>query len=155
MLLNESNVMDAIEFIEDATDGRYLLAHQAALAALGLYRNIGLSHLDICAPRAAVARIGAISTDDARFASLSFQGLTIRSWGRIAGLSYEDLAATAVHPDRLPAPVINPEILLESLDECPELDSLLEPRAFLAEILYVDILSDEALMQFHQYVYDL
>ena len=152
-IINKDEVDSALDWIRVQTGSDFLLVHRAALLAYGVNDTIGLPTLDVCVDDAKLRQIG--FREGLEYKLNDTDVLTVRFWTSLGGKPYFNLAIGRKHFAKWDAYTPDPYLVLHHLDESPEYRFMLLPRAFLAEILYVDELSDSALAKFHSYLHDL
>lgn len=154
--INERDIEAAIAEIDVRLklNGGFVLVHQIALGALSVDRNAYLPAVDICVPVEILQEAGIEPTTKVDYIEASAVGVPFRIWTSIAGENYDSLAKDGIRTKEAEYIVANPRKVLELLEESPNWKTLLEERAYLAEILYESRLSDEQLALFHSYVKD-
>lgn len=76
--------------------------------------------------------------------------ITVRIWASLARKRYRAIPTVPNYP--LDCTCVHPEFLLDVFELSPDIEFLWELRAYLAEVVHVDDMTDEQLMTFDRYV---
>lgn len=137
----------------DAYGVRYALIHESALALWEVDINLFLQTVDVLVDEADVKSALGVKAEDwvkGEYVETDLMGVRMRLWRTFLG---KPLARHALyHYASGCACTPSPRAILAGLAETPDANMLLEQRAHLAEVVYADCLSDEALAEFQKYV---
>jgi|GEM_PF-892131 len=78
------------------------------------------------------------------------KNIKLRLWKKIE--QWDFATAPTVYSEKKQIKVLDPEEVLQNLEKSPDIEFLYEQRAGLAEVLYFDLMSDEELQMFRDYV---
>lgn len=76
--------------------------------------------------------------------------INVRMWASVAGFRFRDVPMVENLP--LDCLCVHPDFLLEVFELSPDIEWIWELRAYLAELVHVDDMTDDELMTFDRYV---
>lgn len=140
------------------TRDEHALIHEAAMVAWGLDYSVSPRAIDVLVSHEAFDALHAsgaferivCGADNCLVQNDSGLGIPVRFWGAVHGVTLR--GARTVWSAAFSRNVLDPELVLELMPYSPDSNYLLEQRARLAEVVYVDELTDEELLVFHTYV---
>lgn len=128
---------------------KYLLVHEAAIAAWHLDPCCELEAVDIVVPRSEFDKAGGDPTAGA-FVESERGGVLFRIWS--PDTLHLPETFDRVRCESYNAWALAPELVLETITMSPDIDYLHEQRACLAQVVFCEQMDDETIMEFRKYV---
>lgn len=152
--LIESAMMDLIDEVLPVSCGEYALTFEAAMNSWGCDNNIIPYGIDLVCQRTLPLALNGWSEGLARSGDRFFVApgteIPFRAWKSLGGDRLRHL--DTIDNPYLGCLCIHPATLLDVFEFSPDIEYLWELRAFLAEIVHQDDMTDDELMTFDRYV---
>ena len=148
-------MMEVLEACIPERVGAYALAFEAAMNSWVCDNNFPPYGLDVVVERPPLLsprgwRPARSAAGDRYWASRPNDEIDVRMWASIGGARFRDIPKVDNVP--LACGCVHPDWLLDRFDLTPDIAYLWELRAYLAEIVHADDMTDDELMTFDRYV---